>query len=133
MTRRNLVLAVRLGQRYDSFDRLLQDLCRNDAAKIGQLIDTRGCTTGPCRKSNGCACAKCALYQAAGLNTTEEVMAMQIKVLFPINAMDSLYALSDELVSHVVTKPASVFPVADDVIKGLSQFLKYRFPPCERN
>jgi len=128
-----LVLAVRLGQRYDSFDRLLQDLCQNNAAKIGNLIDTRGCTTGPCRNSTGCVCAKCALYQAAGLVPSEEVMALQIKVLFPINAMDSLYALSDELVSHGVTKPASVFPVADDVIKGLSQFLEYRFPPGEHN
>jgi hypothetical protein len=43
--------------------------------------------------------------------------------------METMYALADEIVAHGAAKLPCVLRVADDIIKSLSQFLEYRFPP----
>ncbi len=110
-------------------ERLLEELCQKDATNMANLIDIRNCSSGACRQSSKCACPKCQLYQAAGLTASQDVMALQINVLFPITCMETVYALADEIVADGAAKLPCVLRVADDIIKSLSEFLEYRFPP----
>ena len=114
-------------------DMLVEELLKNDKAAISKLIDTRGCTSEKkCRLKRECACQRCELYRAAGLSRSEEVMALNIKVLFPITSMQTLYHLGDEIVAHGAAKATRLLPTSADITASLSQFLEFRFYKSEK-
>ena len=63
---------------------MLEELLVNDALSIDKLIDTRGCSDhNNCTGRRRCACARCALYAAAGVLDSRAIHALEFKVIFP--------------------------------------------------
>jgi hypothetical protein len=126
---------VKMGKRYDNFDKMLDELLEEDPTALSKLLNTTRCSDeGECAasQSRSCSCVRCALCVATDIHTYHSPMyANEIKILYPLPNTDSLIDLVREMVAHGIVEYDKIITRPDDVLTKVLEFVEYRFPDAQ--